>query len=601
VVNRPSAPASDGTPGRCRGYAAARRVLRQPGTRDVAVVVLIAVVALILTGGLWPHPATTALAVNPGDQALDEWFLAHATRVLGGHLELVTHMLNAPDGVNLMCNASLLGLGVLFAPVTLAFGAPVSFALIVAGNLAATGAGWYLLFARSLRYHRLGAAVGGMFTAFAPGMASHANAHLHITAQWLWPALVWCLLRLARVPSTAGRPWQRIVGYGTLAGLIVWLQVFIGEEVLLLGAIALTVFCLAYAAAAAGRIRPALPSLAAGSAVAALVGGALSAYPLWVQFFGAQSVPNGVFNPAFFVTDLAAVTARSPLALFPDPGSARLVTHIGEASTFLGWPLPLTVLVLAIWLRRRPEILAGAVTAVVMLALSLGPQLVIDTSRTTHPGPYAPLDGLPVIQDALPVRFGLAAIVPLGLILAGGLHTALTSARWIRLAVPLATLVALLPVLPAPLPVQPRPPVPRFFSQGYWRDCVRPGGVLVPVPLADGSHTDPMRWPAATNDQFAIPEGWFIGPYAADGRATIGTASQSTAQLLESVGESGTVPDIGADQQVAARADIAFWHASCVVLVDTAPHQAAVKSTLDQLFGPGRRVADVWTWRPGAR
>ncbi|HKT03657.1 MAG TPA: hypothetical protein VJT31_29365 [Rugosimonospora sp.] len=572
----------------------------RPAVRDAVVVAVILGVALVVTGGLWPHPATAALAVNPGDQALDEWFLAHATRVYTGHVELVTGMLNAPDGVNLMCNASLLGLGVLLAPVTLAFGAPVSFAVIVTGNVAATGAGWYLLLARSLRYHRAAAALGGMLTAFAPGMMSHANSHLHITAQWLWPPLVWCLLRLARIHRTTHRRWRRAAGYGALAGVLVWLQVFLGEEVLLLGAFAVVLFCLAYAAVAVRRVGALLPHLAVGLAAAVLVGGVLSAVPLWVQFAGPQHVPNGVFTAPFFSADLAAYTARSPLALFADPSAARLVTHVGEASSFFGTPLLLTAAATTVWLWRRPEILAAAVTTVAMGALALGPHLIINTRHTTIAGPFTLLDGLPLIQDALPVRFALAATAPLALILTAAVHTALTRPTAVRIAVPVAVLAALLPVLPAPLPVTPRTPVPVFFTRGFWRDCVPEGGVLVPVPLPDGANTDPMRWPAATGDRFAIPQGWFIGPYGPGGTATIGTYPRPTAQLLSTVAATGEVPDITPGQRAAARQDITFWHASCIVLADATPHRAALKSTLDTLLGPGRHLADVWTWQPGA-
>src|SRR5262249_41462153 len=156
-------------------------------TPDAAVCAAFLLIAAWVTGGLWPDPARRALALNPGDQALDEGFLAPRTRLYTGDFHLVTHLLNAPDGVNLLSNASLIQLGVIMAPLTLAFGAPVSFALIMTANLAATGIGWYLLLARTLRLHRLGAAVGGAFCAFAPGMVSQANAHIHMTAQWLVP------------------------------------------------------------------------------------------------------------------------------------------------------------------------------------------------------------------------------------------------------------------------------------------------------------------------------------------------------------------------------------------------------------------------------
>src|SRR6185369_9278086 len=128
--------------------------------------------AFWLTRGLWPHPATSAIADNANDQALIEWFLAQGVLVWRGEFSFVTERLNSPEGVNLMTNASHILHGVIMAPVTALFGAPVSFALLVALNLAGTAAAWYLLLARSLGVRRGAAAVGAFFTGFAPGMIS---------------------------------------------------------------------------------------------------------------------------------------------------------------------------------------------------------------------------------------------------------------------------------------------------------------------------------------------------------------------------------------------------------------------------------------------
>ncbi len=165
------------------------------------------------------------------------------------------------------------------------------------------------------------------------------------------------------------------------------------------------------------------------------------------------------------------------------------------------------------------------------------------------------------------------------------------------LLVPIMVVAALVPVLPKPLPVMPRTAVPNFFTHGYWRTCVPRNGVLVPVPLPDGSYTDTMRWAAAAGDQFAIPQGWFIAPYAAGGKASVGIYPRDTSQLLADVVKTGNVPIIGDDQRTKARADVTYWHASCVVLADTSPNEAALKSTLEGLFGPAQRVDDVWTWK----
>ena len=146
------------------------------------------------------------------------------------------------------------------------------------------------------------------------------------------------------------------------------------------------------------------------------------------------------------------------------------------------------------------------------------------------------------------------------------------------------------------LPTEARAPIPEFFSDGYWRECVDPGGVLVPVPLPSSNYPEPMRWAAAADARFGLPQGFFIGPYGGDGKATMGTYQQPTAALLAKVAETGAVPGIGPAQVAQARNDLRFWGASCVVLA-RAPHAAELRGTLTALLGPGTRVVDAWIWR----
>ena len=140
---------------------------RRPHRPDLLAGLLFALLAGWLTHGLWPDPASRTLALNPEDQTLYEWFLAVDARALLGDFGLLTDRLNAPDGVNLMANTTVIALGVLFAPVTCCSGAPVTFALLAAANLAGTAVAWYLLFTRTLRARRLAAALGAALAASA--------------------------------------------------------------------------------------------------------------------------------------------------------------------------------------------------------------------------------------------------------------------------------------------------------------------------------------------------------------------------------------------------------------------------------------------------
>jgi hypothetical protein len=574
----------------------------RPATPDLAICLLFALVAGWLMHGLWPDPAVRALALNPEDQILYEWFLANDARAVFGDFGLLTERLNAPDGVNLMANTTVVALGILLAPVTLAFGAPVTFALLAGGNLAATAIAWYLLFARTLRAHRAAAAVGAGFCGFAPGMLSQSNSHLHMTAQWLVPVMVWLIVRLLRAAGPDGdRPdpdGRRVVTSGVGLALVVTAQLFIGEEVLFLTAVTLGAMTVAYAVARPRYTWQVLPGFLFGMVIAAALSAAALAYPLWFQFSGPQSVPNGLFSPDYFSADLASWWAVSPLSVAGTEHAARLTTGPAEYNTFLGWPLLVVVAVGALWLARRPIVVACGAAGLVMAALSLGPTVMIDGHRSGVTGPYTRLLGVPVVDGALPMRFALALIPLVAVVLVLMLDRALRSRRrWTRYLVPAAVAAALVPILPTPLPAEDRPPVPRYFTAGHWRDCAPPGSVLVPVPLPTPKEPEAMRWATATTAGFGVPEGFFIGPYAAEGKASMGTFKQPTSALLAEVAQTGVVPPIGADQRRQAQRDLEFWGASCVVLASDEPHAGSLRTALEALIGPAEQVADVWTWR----
>jgi hypothetical protein len=568
---------------------------------DAGVVAFYLMIGCWTTGGLWPHPATRAIGTNPTDQALIEWFLAQGTLVWSGDFSFVTNRLNSPDGVNLMANASHLLHGVLMAPITLAFGAPVSFAILLTGNLVATATGWYLLFSRTLRAAAPAAVIGGFLCGFAPGMMAQSNAHLHITAQWLVPPLVWCFITLAR---SAGdhhpAAHKQVLRTSLTLGVLIALQLFLGEEVLLLTVVTLAVFAICYAILRPRQARAIAPQFIAGGLIAAGLATVLLAYPLWVQFNGRMSVPNGPFSPRFFYADLASYFKFSPTSLAGSNADPHYNGGPGEYNTFFGLPLMLVLFAATIWLSldrtRRPIAIASMVTALLWGWLSLGPVVVINGKPTGHKGPYHWLEGKPIIDGALPTRFALAMIPLFALILVLAVDKALRSNDIWGGAIPVVIIAALIPIAPTPLPIVDRPPVPTFISGGYWRTCVRPGGVLVPVPLPAMAAPDTMRWAAAANDAFALPEGRFIAPYAAGGRASLGIYPRPTSLLLADIDRTGVLPRIGQQQIAQARRDLAYWRAQCVAL-DHKPHSPQLKVALEQLLGPGEFVADTWIWR----
>ncbi|MEQ4305929.1 hypothetical protein ABNF97_31860 [Plantactinospora sp. B6F1] len=604
--------AQDADPGRATpGYgsdpprtrAARMRDALRRSYPDLAVSLCFVLAAGWLSYGLWLDPDTRTLALNPEDQILIEWFMANDTRILLGDFTLVSDRLNAPDGFNMMANATMIVPGLLLMPVTLLFGAATTFAVLITGNLAATSIGWYFLYTRTLRARRVPAIVGAAFCGFAPGMVSQSNSHPHMTAQWLVPALVWCVVRMAQLadparPEGAARDNRRLLGLAVLLAALVCTQVFVGEEVLFLTAGALALTTVGWAVAAPRHALPVLPRLGGALLVSAALSIVVLAYPLWVQFYGRQSIPNGIFSPDYFSADLASYPAISPLSLLGSSEASRLSTGPAEYNTFLGLPLLLVTVALAWWLRRHPLVIPMMFTGLLCAWLSLGPRVVLDGSRTGIWAPYSLLRDKPVIEGALPMRFALVLIPVIATLLVLALDRASTAPLGaIRIAVPAAVAVALIPTVPAPLPTVDREPVPTFISAGHWRDCVPPDGVLVPVPLPTPKEPEKMRWAAAANAEFRLPEGFFIAPYAAGGKASMGTFKQPTSALLSKVAASGQVPAVTEAERAQAARDVVFWDASCIVLAQSEPKASALHQTLEMLYGPATSAADVWIWR----
>ena len=119
------------------------------GGKNALVVVSYVVFSVVLFHHLWAAPQTRMLADNNQDQVFFEWVLTHAARLFThGDSPILTDQLNAPLGVNLMANTSILGLALPLAPITLLFGAPVTFAIISTIAPAGTAISWFFMLLR---------------------------------------------------------------------------------------------------------------------------------------------------------------------------------------------------------------------------------------------------------------------------------------------------------------------------------------------------------------------------------------------------------------------------------------------------------------------
>ncbi|MGC5029725.1 hypothetical protein [Micromonospora sp. DT229] len=577
---------------------------------------MVALGAYVLLGVLvclnyWVDVNNRVSSHLPTDHSWFEWLFSHgAYSVRNLENPLFSTQQNAPDGVNMMANTSLLGVTLPLAPLTWLLGPQVVYALYLGGALAATAGTAYWMLSRHLVRSRAAAFIGGGFLGFAPGIVHHANGQPNFVSNFLLPLIVVRVFRLAE----PGR-WRR---NGLILGLLVAYQIFINEEMLLLTALACLVIVIAYAIMRPHAARQRAGTFAAGLGLGGGLALLLTAYPIWFQFNGPQSyrgLQGGVFHS--WGEDLVAFVTfpRDTIA-----GTEVVEKTIGltEQNTWFGWPLVLlSVVALAVLVRRSLVARILAVLVVVFSVASLGPEIRFNGELTGIPGPWSYIsEDLPLVEMMMPTRLTLVTTAALGVLLAlaweavSGRNRPPVPAprapqsadvarwrrpRWQQALGYTAITLAVLPLIPTPLPAKPVDPPPTFITSGAWRPYVPQGRTLVPVPIPSNVHgLSTLRWSALTQHQFPIPAGYFIGPNL-DGEGVFGAPNRPTSTLIYRSMDTGELPELTEEDRRRAVEDLRFWRASVVVL-GAHPKEAVLRELMTALLGEPQRVDDVWLW-----
>ncbi|RZK96094.1 MAG: glycosyl transferase [Rhodococcus sp. (in: high G+C Gram-positive bacteria)] len=562
----------------------------RPHPADAAAVVFYVGLAAFVLARQWKHLGTGYLVRSGQDQTMWEWFFAVAARSLV-HLEnpLSSDLQNYPLGVNLMGNTAMFGISIPLAPVTLLFGPNVTFTLALTLGLSGTAIAWYWVFSRHVVSSRFAAVVGGGLCGFAPALISHTNGHPNFVALFLLPFIALAVIRL----GSGVRP----VRDGVVLGLLIAYQIFLGEEPLLIYALAFAVFGCAFAASRPRAAFAAAKRSIKGFAVAGAVALAIAAVPLWWQFFGPDSYRAIEHGPVG--NDTEAFTSFPTSSLAGEPGSAEFSMNATEENAYFGWPLLILLGLSALWLWRMPLARAAAATVALMGVLSLGTSLTIGGWDTGIPLPWKLISHLPLLESVLESRFAMGCLPAAALLLALGTDRALASAREGQRTTTLLWVgwlaVALLPLAPTPLAVVQRDIAPNFFTDGTWREYVTDGSVVT-VPLPSPENARMLRWQTEQDLAFPIAGGYFVGPAGSEQRGKYGPDDRPTALLLASAQSSGQVPVIDDATKAQALADLKFWNADVLVLPHT-QNDRALRETVRQLVGsPARSVDGVWVW-----
>jgi hypothetical protein len=612
-VGGPPAPAS--TP--VGGEGTSPEPVGGRGVRGWRTLVLGAGAYLVLAVGLWwnvwsTHPTSTTTC-GCGDTSLFTWFLEWPAYALAHGLDPLysTHLFH-PTGINLLSNTAVVGIGIVLAPVTWAFGpvATVNVAVTLSPFLSALA--MYVLLRRWVAWSPA-AWVGGLLYGFSPFViVSLTDAHLMLGMAPVPPLLVLCLDEL--LVRQRWRPWVT----GLAIGALLLAQALVGTEILVLMLLAAafgTVLVVAW-----GLLHPAV--VAARAPYALRAGGAavvstavLLAFPVWFALAGPAHLSGGVWGPGVHL-GLGGNSLR--LFVHPMVPSARAteLTHLYggyQAPTlsgqYLGWGLVGVLAVgLVVWHRDLKLWLFAAVgTGAVFLSLGLSGH-----GWTAWRLVYR----APLMENVIPSRFALVVYLCAGVLLGlvcdhtyrtvGAVGTGRTAAGdvWARVAggaaAVLVAAIALVPLISYfadGLPLTTTPVrVPQWFATVAPR--LPADQVLLVFPFAFRQSN--MTWQAVDHMGYAMIGGG--GPDSIPARAGRERAGE---QYLADISLSEASQAILPGAVATVRGALDGWGVTGVVLPD--PRRLPVYEQVHltrsivvlmtaAIGAAPRYVAGAWVW-----
>ena len=337
---------------------------------------------------------------------------------------------------------------------------------------------------------------------------------------------MWCLERV--LLSRRMRPLPGDALLGILGAIQFLIDAEILADLAIVCLVGLILVAIAHRDEVKARLRDAATALGVASGCFVVVAG----YPLALLLWGPQHL-SGPFESArlseTFRQDLLGPVIYRVRLLIPGYGPHGVwgLRYGYFGVLLLGW-----LIVLAVLKWRHASVRLLVALAVVAFVLSLGSTLSVDGLNTHVPLPSAVLQFVPLLDNALPVRFAavetlfVAALLAVGLDLSYGAagrlpltdrrHAGPARLTVVRGAALLSvTALAMLPVLLHLRIVEPQHatyPGPDNPVSSALTEHVPAGGVVLTVPEIDQGHDTPMLWQAQAQMHYRLVGGYAIVP-----------------------------------------------------------------------------------------
>jgi hypothetical protein len=458
----------------------------------------------------WCHFGTTHAWANfyqgeGNDPLIYIWFIRWWPFAIGHHLNpLHSDYAWHPVGVNLAWTTCVPFLALVLWPVTLLAGPLVAYDL--AALMAPATAAWTaFLLAFYLTRRWWPAVVAGYLFGFSSYELGQLLGHLNLSVTLLVPLAVWLCVARAR-GDLRGRTFIPLLAVVLVA------QLGISSEILaslcVLGAISWCIFLYFTPV----RARAPLYGLAADIARTAPLSLLLASPLLFYMYKGMQHGVPFHAPSTEYSTDLLNFLLPTHVTWLGHTAAAAWAAQFSgndsEQGAYLGWPL---ILLLVLFFRahhRQPMVRALFVVMCVMAVLSLGPRLHVEQHLQGIRMPWHLLMHLPLIGEALPIRFTLYVALCASLAAALWLAQAGTR-RQLAGRFGLALLAALV-LLPNPEAFTWKPwPAQAFFEDAHVRQVLGPDANVLILPFADAGPG--MGWQVDAGMAFTQAAG-YLGP-----------------------------------------------------------------------------------------
>ncbi len=411
---------------------------------------------------------------------------------------MLTHAVWAPHGFDLAWTTSIPLPALVAAPLTRAFGPVAAYNVLCIAAPAATAWSGFLL-CRHLTARYWAALTGGYVFGFSAYMLAEIRGHLPLVL--VFPPALALLLSLRRLEERISS-WRfaLLLAAVLVTAFLCWAELY--ATMTFFGVIALGLAAFFGERSLRERLRRLLMPVLTAYTVSLIV-----VLPYLYYFFQPGYPRSSINSPRAYSADLLNIVLPTPVNALGGIGlSGSPAFHFAANSLESGAYFGLPLLAITLWFawERWREPFAKLLLAflVIVCVLMSGPRLHVN-GHELWGMPWKIALHVPLLRDALPVRFSVYACLDLAIIASIWLSTPRRAV--VKIAAVMLLLTFLLPNMHSGFWSR-TDDTPEFFKHGdYQRYLTQEENVVV---LPYGINGTSMLWQAAAGFHFRMAGGW---------------------------------------------------------------------------------------------